>query len=198
LTKTQVTQLQTALMQRNRVLATGHFSLDNGVYFECSIPLRDAELTQLQVEHLLRVAVAEIRHFHHFLDELKASPVGESESTLGDMLTTIRNALKKPETREETEGSDTGEAQTLPSMTELSPEASGNHVACQVVLTAMETASKLEVVKLIKKHRRGLSLLQVKKLVESAPTPIGDWASRTEAEVVVQELMECGARAVII
>lgn len=203
LTETQVTQLQTALMHRNRLLATGHYSLHNGVYFECSIALRDAELTQLQVEHLLRVTVAEIRNFQDFLDEFKASPVGDSENTLGDVLTAIKNALKKSEPIEEAEGADTHDAQTPPAMTELSPEASHIHPAggpetYQVVLTAMDTASKLEVVKLIKRHCQGLSLLQAMKLVESTPTPIGDWASRSEAEVVLQELVECGARAVII
>lgn len=55
---------------------------------------------------------------------------------------------------------------------------------------------KLEVVKVVK-QLTGLTLMESKRLVESAPTMVGRWNTRKQAEEALQKLLQVGATAVI-
>lgn len=181
----QVHQLQADLLERNHLLSTGSFSmLRQEVFFECSIALKDAPLTQLQLRHLLGATMFEVKQFGEHLEKLhRTETLGEG--SLERIMRIVRDAFGHV-----AEKADQNRAARI---LEEQPQES-----YRVMLTGRENASTVGLIACIKKHRGNLSLHDCKQIVESVPAAIGDWNTRSEAEEVVKELVDLGARAVII
>lgn len=163
------------LLKRNNLLIVGHYSADDDIIFETSLPIDDGALTAKQFHHCLAVVTTELEYF---ADSVTAMTKGELPIVgLGQLLRHLIHGGSEPATQTPPDDDEAGEG-------------------FQVVLTNIGK-SKLDVVKIVKQQRR-LPLLDCKKLVEAAPTPIGCFKTRSEAESIVRELTSVGASAVII
>ena len=72
-------------------------------------------------------------------------------------------------------------------------EAAGEKTEFDVVL-AEAGGNKIAVIKAVREVASGLGLADAKKLVESAPTPVLEAASKDDAEAAKAKLEEAGAK----
>ena len=66
-----------------------------------------------------------------------------------------------------------------------------------VVLTAVDAAQKIKVIKVVREVVSGLGLKEAKEIVESAPKTIKEAVSKEEAEKIVAQFKEVGAECEI-
>ena len=63
-----------------------------------------------------------------------------------------------------------------------------------VILTAVDAAKKVAVIKAVREVKAGLGLVEAKGLVEGAPKPILEGANKAEADAAKKKLEEAGAK----
>ena len=66
-----------------------------------------------------------------------------------------------------------------------------------VILAEVPAAKKIAAIKAVREVKAGLGLADAKKLVEEAPKPVLEGASKEEAENAKKKLEEAGAKAEI-
>lgn len=64
-----------------------------------------------------------------------------------------------------------------------------------VVLTAVDAAQKIKVIKVVREVVSGLGLKEAKEIVDNAPKALKEGISKDEAEKIVNDLKEAGAEA---
>lgn len=63
-----------------------------------------------------------------------------------------------------------------------------------VILTAVTPEKKIAVIKAVREVKAGLGLAEAKKLVEEAPKPVLEGASKADAEAAKKKLEEAGGK----
>lgn len=173
------------LLQRNNELLLGHYSVQQEIVFETTLPIHDSDVSAEQFRHCLGAMIAEINHFAASEPVMiKSARADERGSKMTQQRLHTTEATVVPRTTPPSRGIDKQNKST------------SDNEGFQVVLTAVGS-STLSVVKVVKKCRQ-LPLVECERIVESVPTPIGCWQTRPEAEAIVRELKTAGATAVII
>jgi len=198
-TEPQRANLLRQLLRRNNHLLVGHYCADAEVYFEVSLPLGGSQLTANQFHRCLAVVISELEYF---AESKEALAKGELPSFSVEQL--MRRLLHSPQTEAGTNTETNTETPPATRRKTRSREGkrppvehnANEDLSFQVVLTKIGE-SKRQVIESLKQSV-GRPRTVCKKIVEAAPTPIGRWKTRSEAEAVVRHLTAAGATAVII
>ncbi len=74
------------LMRRNHNLSIGHYGCTDEVMFEASLPIEDGDVTDDQLERMLRVVVLEVEKFGPKLRRLAAGQEISDEDAIDDLI----------------------------------------------------------------------------------------------------------------
>ena len=80
LPENEQSNLTRKLLQRNNSLMVGHYSADDAVVFETSLPIEDGEITSKQLICCLSVVSNEIGYFRKQLTALTSPPADSVDS----------------------------------------------------------------------------------------------------------------------